>query len=772
MADSVVLEVNGAYEAAVAAPDDPERLGELGMLHYAAQSPGTAAKCFELAVELAPADIRWRYYLGIARNAAFDTRGAIHAYEEAMKLRPAYGPLIIALAGLILQTDVARADGLYAKAIEVNPTDVAGYLGRGACAEKLGDLPLALDRYQQALKLFADHPQVHGALARVLSALGRKTEAAAHLRLVPRDYPAPLLRDPLLVELLKRTRNAEFLIRLGQEYAAVGQFDEAMAVLLRAVETDQTRTSARETIGVVQAMQGRLRQAAETLEAVLQIDPADASARSNLAKVYVDLGRYDEAGQLYRSVLRSAPDDWSARSRFGEMLLITGRIEQAVTEFNAVAQAKPDDSLAQFDLAAALVFKRDYGEAVQTYRTGLDRAIDRDASARGFARRLVGLIGRQSGGATTQSAEGALQYSDLTRLAEAFKARGMDREADLCRNHLPLICEDAMAQARQGRAEQAIACLTRLVGSDPGGTIHNTLGNIYSLRGQFPQAAQAFRIGLEAQPGANDIRRNLANVLLAMGQLEEAERVLRDVLAREANHIETLRALAKLLDKRGQADEARPLLERVLAANPQDAESRRLLARILARAGKDAEALEQYQLAIQIEPSNAVSRYQFGVLLNRMGRLPQASSQWQQALLADPRHVDARLALAAAAMSANDYASAQQIFKQGLALLPDSAELANGLAWALATATDPARRDGEWAVQWARKACEATKDRNPHYLSTLAAAYAEKGQFNEAVEAQARSITLLEQGGDAGQTAEAKRRLELYKARQVYRRAS
>jgi Tfp pilus assembly protein PilF len=69
----------------------------------------------------------------------------------------------------------------------------------------------------------------------------------------------------------------------------------------------------------------------------------------------------------------------------------------------------------------------------------------------------------------------------------------------------------------------------------------------------------------------------------------------------------------------------------------------------------------------------------------------------------------------------------------------------NSLAWMLATASKPELRNGKEAVQLAAKAVELTDCRIPSFVGTLAAAYAEAGQFSKAAEIaqSARILAML-----------------------------
>jgi WD40 repeat protein/tetratricopeptide (TPR) repeat protein/tRNA A-37 threonylcarbamoyl transferase component Bud32 len=90
----------------------------------------------------------------------------------------------------------------------------------------------------------------------------------------------------------------------------------------------------------------------------------------------------------------------------------------------------------------------------------------------------------------------------------------------------------------------------------------------------------------------------------------------------------------------------------------------------------------------------------------------------------------------------------------------------NSQAWTLATHPDALKRDGPGAVRLAERAVAVTERKHPEFLDTLAAAYAEKGDFTKAINVQKEAIALL-------QTERARQdyasRLELYEHNSPYR---
>ncbi|HRX82234.1 MAG TPA: hypothetical protein P5307_24375 [Pirellulaceae bacterium] len=111
------------------------------------------------------------------------------------------------------------------------------------------------------------------------------------------------------------------------------------------------------------------------------------------------------------------------------------------------------------------------------------------------------------------------------------------------------------------------------------------------------------------------------------------------------------------------------------------------------------------------------------------------------------------------------YSEALQSLESGLSSDPESALLHNNKAWLLATCPDDNVRNGEIAIEHATKACDLTDWRNFAYVDTVAASYAEAGDFESAVKWQEEAIELA----DAAYLRDFQKRLRLFKAGKAYR---
>ena len=90
----------------------------------------------------------------------------------------------------------------------------------------------------------------------------------------------------------------------------------------------------------------------------------------------------------------------------------------------------------------------------------------------------------------------------------------------------------------------------------------------------------------------------------------------------------------------------------------------------------------------------------------------------------------------------------------------------NNRAWLWATCPEAKQRDGKKSIESATHACELTVWKDSNHIDTLAAAYAEIGDFGKAIEYQEMSIKLNPNFVDRKPGEE---RLNLYEQKTPYR---
>jgi protein O-mannosyl-transferase len=112
------------------------------------------------------------------------------------------------------------------------------------------------------------------------------------------------------------------------------------------------------------------------------------------------------------------------------------------------------------------------------------------------------------------------------------------------------------------------------------------------------------------------------------------------------------------------------------------------------------------------------------------------------------------------------YEAAAHHFAEAARLNPNDGNVCNNHAMILASCPEATCRDGKRAVQAANRACELTDWRKPDYVDTLAAAYAESGDFDAAVKWQTKAMEMIT---DERNKEVFRSRLVLYRVRKPYR---
>ncbi len=135
------------------------------------------------------------------------------------------------------------------------------------------------------------------------------------------------------------------------------------------------------------------------------------------------------------------------------------------------------------------------------------------------------------------------------------------------------------------------------------------------------------------------------------------------------------------------------------------------------------------------------------------------------------RSIEAHNNLGVVRFRQGKFVEAAAHYNEAIRLNPGFADAHNNLAMMLAACPEAKYRDGRRAVESATRACELTEWKQPENLDTLAAAYAEAGDFDAAVRWQARAIEFLMEEREK-EEGDFRSRLVLYQAKKPYREAS
>jgi len=189
--------------------------------------------------------------------------------------------------------------------------------------------------------------------------------------------------------------------------------------------------------------------------------------------------------------------------------------------------------------------------------------------------------------------------------------------------------------------------------------------------------------------------------------------------------------------------------------------------------GKTEEALKHISEAIKTRPDDQFAHNCNAVALSMLGRPEEAIQEWAKAIAIDPDYGKAHENIATAFEKRGEFAEAVDHYWKAIESGPGFVTSKFRLSWLLATCHDDKVRDGRKAVEMAISVCEDTNYGSPNVLDLLAAAYAEAGQFDDAVRTVQKALNMASKTDGSGlgpdELAGIKRRLRLYQQGKPFR---
>src|SRR6266704_2823544 len=209
-----------------------------------------------------------------------------------------------------------------------------------------------------------------------------------------------------------------------------------------------------------------------------------------------------------------------------------------------------------------------------------------------------------------------------------------------------------------------------------------------------------------------------------------SETLFKHALAVTTNNDVAENNLGIVFLQKGQLDEAISLLQTAVDLRPENSPAHENLAKALLQQGQVADALVHYRKLLELQPDNMEVHNIVGTVLVQQGQIKEGVKEWQKVL----------------------------------EIQPDNGNALSNLGWVLATSPDDSLRDGAKAVQLAEQAMRISGRRIPLIFRTLAAAYAEKGMFSQAIQTAQRGIELANGQGNSGLAADLQSNIALYQA--------
>jgi tetratricopeptide (TPR) repeat protein len=216
--------------------------------------------------------------------------------------------------------------------------------------------------------------------------------------------------------------------------------------------------------------------------------------------------------------------------------------------------------------------------------------------------------------------------------------------------------------------------------------------------------------------------------------------------------------------------EAGRILDQLLAQNPNNPHVLNLKGLLAYKQHNDQEAADLFAKAAAIVPSQAEFYYNGALPLIRLDRHHDAQQMLERVLHLSPNNYMAWHQLGLAFVNQNRVSDAVSAWQKGLAINPDYVPSLTALAWVLSVDDDPSRRDGVAALRFAQHLVPLKTNPTRDMLEAAAAAFAENGQYDQAVKLTEQAKLLSEKTDSSVIPGDAlEHRLAAYRAGKPWR---
>ncbi len=324
--------------------------------------------------------------------------------------------------------------------------------------------------------------------------------------------------------------------------------------------------------------------------------------------------------------------------------------------------------------------------------------------------------------------------------------------------------------AKLKRYDAALAAVDKIIELDPKSAVaYRRKGEVLAKLKKFDEALAALDKAAALAP--DDLAPLLekaridgfqGNMKAALGELDKAT-------AAAPDNLTVLLLRAGVLEELGQKEKALTDVNLVLDLKPDVPEALRLRAALLADAKRFDDALADLEKLRQQDPKDDLTLLQIGAVYQNQKKFDKAIEIYSAVIGQEgPRQWLFLRGRGDAFLSTGKRGEAIADFEKAAAQHPKDVTSLNNLAWLLATAPEDKLRDGKRAVTLATQACELTEYKEDYILSTLAAAYAETGDFDNAQKWSGKAVEL---GKNSEHAAALKKELASYQARKPWREA-
>lgn len=269
-----------------------------------------------------------------------------------------------------------------------------------------------------------------------------------------------------------------------------GKLAAAKTIYEQILEASPTHSDALHLLGVIYHQIGQNDDAVSFISRALNIDPHNEVYQNNLGSAYLAQGRITEAAACFEKAIRKEPDYLDAQMNLGTAMAESGRPAAAMDHYGKVLTLDAANVRGHIAMATACHDMKRWGEAVSWYERAMKLAPGR-------ADIFYNLGNTYRAWGRNEAAEDAYD-----------KALALKPDFPEALNNLGIICQS------RGAVSKAVQCYLKALEIKPADpSAHNNLGNAYKRMGRIEDALESYRSALLLQPVFSQAH---SNYLLAL----------------------------------------------------------------------------------------------------------------------------------------------------------------------------------------------------------------------------------------------------------------
>lgn len=524
----------------------------------------------------------------------------------------------------------------FLKAIELDDNDATSMFYLASCYNRTGEKELAVEKFEEVLKLRPDYVEVYKSLAMNYIEFGQVDEAIKLLNnainnpQIPADYSLYYIFATcymLKKDYKEASKNLELALSLNPEhlpimnslssaYMSEGEYDKALDILHKAYELDKDNSLTSYNLGVCNQVLGRYNEALEYFKVSYQLEPS-VTMLASLANCALKAQEYSLASSLYQNLVATYPNNMDYRISYIEALEMTDQNKDALENVNLLL-ALDEKNIPLTKKKGTLLRKMgQYQDSIDTFEILLNR-------------------GKIDVEVYYNLAFNYVELGDFDNAKEMFK------KCIMLEPENPYAHKDlGVLYLKMNCYEWAVEEMIDAINLEPNvAEFHYSLGVSYMMLSQIDEAKESLLKAIDLEPNNPDALAYLGYVYIVEKDDKKAQFVLQKALAIDPNNFLAKTHMAKLYFQQRKYDTAKQFLMDIIETI-QDDETMNMLGICYLETQEYNEAMGIfYKLALNY-PKNHILLTNLAKCELKCGRKKEALDHIRQALLVFDDYSDA-----------------------------------------------------------------------------------------------------------------------------------